>query len=92
MARDALRYQDAFRRSYFRGEFDRFANEYKEPKESAVRAQMPRAGSCRPTGEVDGPGPRGDVYVPVVLDGSERLRLRMRRQSGFLLVYEIAPT
>ena len=90
MARDALRYQETFRKSYFRGEFDRFANEYKEPKESAIRAQMARAQSCGLTGEVKGPGPRGDVYVPVVLDGSQRAQLRMRRQAGFLLVYEIA--
>jgi hypothetical protein len=90
VARDAPRFREAFRKSYFRGEFDRFANEYREPKESAIRAQMPRATSCRATGEVRGPGHRGDVYVPVVLNGAERVQLRMRRQSGFLLVYEIA--
>jgi hypothetical protein len=93
VARDALRYQETFQRTYFRGTFDRFANEYREPKESAVRAQMPGAQSCEPTGEVRGPGPRGDVYVPVVWTENEteqRAQLRMRRQAGFLLVYEIA--
>src|SRR5207247_6893193 len=64
VARDALRYQETFRRNYFRGTFDRFANQYREPKESAIRAQMPRATSCRATDGIK-PGPRGDVYVPV---------------------------
>jgi hypothetical protein len=84
---DALRYQDTFRRGYFRGTFDRFANQYREPKESAIRAQMPRARTCAATGVVE-PGPRGDVYVPVKYDGSTA-RLRMRRESGFLVVVTI---
>jgi len=91
VARDALRYQDAFRRGYFRGTFDRFANQYREPKESAILAQMPRARSCRATDGIRGPGPRGDVYVPVEWrdPGVHRAKLRMRREGGFLVVYEI---
>ena len=91
VARDALRYQDTFRRGYFRGTFDRFANTYREPKESAIRAQMPRAQSCRATDGVK-PGPRDDVYVPVEFTNggtTHTANLRMRRESGFLVVVTI---
>jgi hypothetical protein len=91
VARDALRYQETFRRNYFRGTFDRFANQYREPKESAIRAQMPRAQSCRAPDGIR-PGPRGDVYVPVEWrdgDQTSHASLRLRRESGFLLITQI---
>lgn len=86
--RDALRYQDAFRRGYFRGRFDRFANIYREPTEASILAQMPRTSSCR-AGRPRGPDERGEVYVPVVRDGEARTVLRMRREAGFWVVWQL---
>lgn len=91
--RDALRYQETFRRAHFRGRFDRFANLYREPTESSILARMPRTTSC----EVDGPlrDRRGDVYVPVARRGPgdivHREELRMRPEAGFWVVYQVLP-
>jgi hypothetical protein len=91
--RDALRYQESFRRFYFRGTFDRFANQYREPTEAAILAQMPRTSSCTVTGPPRGPGPRGDVYIDVVRRDTRgrahRVDLRMRREAGFRVVYQV---
>jgi hypothetical protein len=92
VARDAPRYQDTFRKGYFRPTFDRFANEYREPTEAAIRAQMPRAVSCEQKGAISDVGLRGDIYVPVTWRSrvTLRARLRMRREAGFLVVYQIS--
>lgn len=91
--RDALRYQETFRRLYFRGTFDRFANQYREPTEAAILAQMPRTSECEIAGPPRGPGRRGDVYFAVVRrdpDGeAHRVDLRMRREAGFWVVYQV---
>lgn len=93
--RDALRYQDAFRRGYFRGEFDRFANIYREPTEDAVLATMPPTKTCRIVGSPRGPSPRGDVFVDVVRHGPSGRRhaveLRLRREAGFWVIYQVRP-
>jgi hypothetical protein len=91
--RDALRYQEVFRRGHFRGRFDRFANLYREPTEASILARMPATSSCG----VDGRplGRRGDVYVPVARRGPDRVvhreQLRMRREAGFWVVYQVLP-
>lgn len=101
--RDPLRYQETFRRSYFRGRFDRFANLYREATEASIEAQMPETTSC----EVDGP-PRisteeeQEVFIPVRRTGAgaesglegetERLELRMRKEAGFWVIYQLVRT
>ncbi|MBW3588712.1 MAG: hypothetical protein KY429_04775 [Actinobacteria bacterium] len=92
--RDPLRYQETFRRSYFRGRFDRFANLYREATEASIEAQMPETTQCG----VDGP-PRlsteeeQEVFIPVKRTGpggeTERLELRMRKEAGFWVIYQL---
>lgn len=92
--RDPLRYQETFRRSYFRGRFDRFANLYREATEASIEAQMPETTSC----EVDGPpsvspNEEQEVFIPVRRTGpegeTERLQLRMRKEAGFWVIYQL---
>lgn len=87
-SRDALRYQETFRRGYFRGTFDRFSNIYTEPTEDEILGQMPDRSTCEIAGDFRGPGERGDVYVPVTV-GDDRVELRMRREAGFYVVYQL---
>lgn len=91
--RDPLRYQDAFRRGFFRGEFDRFANVYREPTERAVLASMARTASCRVASAPRGPGPRGDVFIEVVRrdpsGGVHHEELRLRREAGFWVIFQV---
>lgn len=91
--RDALRYQESFRRGYFPGRYDRFANLYREPTEDQILAQMPRTGACHIEGKPRGPDDRGQVFVTVIRRGpegeSERINLRMRRESGFWVVWQL---
>lgn len=93
--RDALRYQETFRRGHFRGTFDRFANTYREATEESILAQMPATRSCAVDRRPRRQGVRGDVYVPVVLrapdGGVHREELRMRREAGFWVVYQVVP-
>lgn len=95
--RDPLRYQETFRRSYFRGRFDRFANLYREATEASIEAQMPETTSC----EVDGPlrvstDEEQEVFIPVRRTGpggeTERLQLRMRKEAGFWVIYQLVRT
>lgn len=90
---DALRYQEAFRRGYFRGTFDRFANLYREPTEASILAQMPPTSECHIEGEPRGPNERGEVFITVVRSGpgekTERIDLRMRREAGFWVVWQL---
>jgi hypothetical protein len=86
--RDAFRYQDAFRRGYFRGRLDRAANVYREPTEAEILAQMPRTSACRPSAKPRGPDERGEVYLPVSTDAGPAT-LRMRREAGFWVVWQI---
>jgi hypothetical protein len=91
--RDALRYQETFRRGYFRGRFDRFANLYREPTERSILARMPPTTSCGVDGRPR--GRRGDVYVPVARRGprgaTHHEELRMRPEAGFWVVYQVLP-
>ena len=95
--RDPLRYQETFRRSYFRGRFDRFANLYREATEASIEAQMPETTAC----EVDGPlrvspDEEQEVFIPVRRTGpggeTERLQLRMRKEAGFWVIYQLVRT
>jgi len=92
--RDPLRYQETFRRSYFRGRFDRFANLYREATEASIESQMPETTKC----EVDGPlrvstDEEQEVFIPVRRTGhggeTERLELRMRKEAGFWVIYQL---
>lgn len=91
--RDALRYQETFRRNYFRGRFDRFANIYRDPTEASILAQMPKTNDCRiadaPRTSID----RSEVFVPVERSAPAgavvHLDLRMRREAGFWVVYQL---
>jgi hypothetical protein len=91
--RDALRYQDSFRRGYFKGHFDRFANIYREPTEVSILAQMPVTTDCRAAGPPRRSKMQGEVFVPVVRRApngrSERIELRMRRDAGFWVVWQL---
>lgn len=87
--RDALRYQDTFRRGYFRGHYDRFANLYREQTETQILAKMPRTKECHIKGGPRGPNERGEVFITVGRDGT-RLDLRMRREAGFWVVWQLA--
>jgi hypothetical protein len=91
--RDPLRYQDTFRRGFFRGRFDRFANLYREPSEGSILAQMPHTTECRVVG---GPLPRRateDVLVRVVRRGpdadAQLVDLRMQKEAGFWVVWQV---
>lgn len=91
--RDALRYQETFRRDYFRGEFDRFANLYREASEASILASMPLTTDCRVEGRPRGPDNQGDVFVTVARiapDGhATRVDLRMRREAGFWVIQQL---
>ncbi len=91
--RDALRYQESFRRGYFPGRYDRIANLYREPTEEQILSQMPTTSSCQIEGEPRGPDDRGQVFVTVVRTdpGGEAkgIDLRMRRESGFWVVWQL---
>lgn len=91
--RDALRYQEAFRRNYFRGRFDRFANIYRDPSEASILGQMPPTRQCRITGSPRVVNQAEEVFVPVVriTDSGEMnfLELRMRREAGFWVVFQL---
>ncbi len=93
--RDALRYQETFREGHFPGRFDRAANLYREPTEASILAQMPPTRDCRVQGPPRGPNDRGDVFVTVLrrdFSGSVvRVDLRMRREAGFWVVYQVSP-
>lgn len=93
--RDALRYQETFRRGYFPGRFDRAANLYREPTEASILAKMPATSDCRVLGRPRGPNDRGDVFVAVMRSdfggASMRVELRMRREAGFWVVYQVSP-
>lgn len=90
--RDALRYRDAFRRDYFRGEFDRFANLYREASEASILASMPTTTDCRVEGRPRAPD-QDDVFVTVARtapDGTvDRVDLRMRQEAGFWVIQQL---
>ncbi len=94
--RDALRYQESFRRGYFPGRYDRVANLYREPTEDQILAQMPITSSCQIDGKPRGPDSRNQVFVTVVRTGPEGetklTDLRMRRESGFWVVWQLVDT
>lgn len=91
--RDALRYQETFRRGQFRGKFDRLANLYREASEASILAQMPETTECTVVGRPRGPDDRGNVFVTVVRkapDGeATRLDLRMRHEAGFWVIHQL---
>lgn len=91
--RDALRYQETFRRGQFRGRFDRLANLYREASEASILAQMPETTECRIQGRPRGPDDQGDVFVTVVRtapDGqTARVDLRMRKEAGFWVIQQL---
>jgi hypothetical protein len=91
--RDALRYQDTFRRGYFKGKFDRAANIYREPTEASILDQMPETVACRTAGPPRRSAMPGEVFVPVVRRGPdgriEHLELRMRKDAGFWVVWQL---
>ena len=91
--RDALRYQDTFRRGFFRGRFDRFANLYREPSEASILKQMPRTTECRVAGSPLARSATEDVLVRVVRrepDGDTKLvDLRMQKEAGFWVVWQV---
>lgn len=91
--RDALRYQDSFRRGYFKGHFDRAANLYREPTEASILLQMPKAVDCRTAGPPRESQTVEEVFVPVVLRHAgaqtERIDLRIRREAGFWVVWQL---
>lgn len=86
--RDALRYQDAFRRGYFRGHFDRFANLYREATEAQILDQMPPTKNCHIEGGPRGPNQGGEVFMTINRDGT-RVDLRMRKEAGFWVVWQL---
>ncbi len=95
VSRDALRYQETFRAGYFPGRFDRVANLYREPTEASILAKMPATTDCRVEGLARGPNDRGEVFVTVLRrgagGGSVQVDLRMRRDAGFWVVYQLVP-
>lgn len=91
--RDALRYQESFRRGHFRGEFDRFANLFREASEASILATMPPTSDCRVEGRPRGPDDRGDVFLTVERTAPNgdvtRMDLRMRREAGFWVIQQL---
>jgi len=91
--REPLRYQETFRRGYFRGRFDRFANLYREASEASILKQMPVTTDCGVAGPIRISDAEMEVFVPVIRTGpageSTRLELRMRKEAGFWVVGQL---